>query len=105
MAQYYQIYDYKKYDIGYIAVLACGLPPESRVQTALHDQLLNPYLFFLATLVDQQNMLLWQNGGGKSSKPESIIDNIRKQKDRESVPAFRSGADFLAYRERIIKGA
>lgn len=104
MAQYYHIYNLVDYRIGYIATLACGLPPESRTQMALHGQTLNPLMTFLATIIDQNNLLLWQNGGGKGAKPESVMETLKKAKEKEAVPKFSKGTDFLAYRNKYMKG-
>lgn len=109
-AQFYGIYDVESIPCGTAAILACGLPPESRIvrrmsktDSSQHDEV----IMMLAAIFDAINNLTFALTGKKHEKrPESLLINLtsgQKQK-KQSAVAFDSADDFERARRKIIGG-
>ena len=109
-AQYYHIYDLSGLKLHTAAVLACGLPPESRTiqkltgQNIRTDQIL--YAAILDTLKNIEYLYVKRNFKGKHKAPESVLKKLTgsNRESEKNIKAFRSGEDFERERERILKG-
>lgn len=74
-AQYYHIYDIDSLTPSYAAVLACGLPEESRSVRAVFNAKTDTRTMLLAAAVDNLNFIAWVLCGGDDSgveRPEPI---------------------------------
>ena len=104
-AQYYSIYQFDKYEISYIAILACGLPEESRIKKKLRKI---PYTLeetLLAAIVDHLAMQLYQHAGKKSNrKPKSLLRMMMEKEDKSAVQSFNTVEAFESARRKIIEG-
>lgn len=106
-AEYYRIYDYAALPARYAGVLACGLRENSRIKMKMSEQSVDMNTLLLATIADRVQVLVWQNtedGQKGRNIPESITEKlIGKNVERDHI-VFETGADFEAYRERLING-
>ena len=106
-AEYYRIYDYTALSPKYAGVLACGLRENSRIKMKLSEQIVDMNTLLLATIADRIQVLVWQNtedGQRGRNVPESIAQKLLGQKDERDHTVFDTGADFEAFRERLING-
>lgn len=106
-AEYYRIYDYTALSPKYAGVLACGLRENSRIKMKLSEQIVDMNTLLLATIADRIQVLVWQNtedGQKGRNVPESIVQKLLGQKDERDHIVFDTGADFEAFRERLING-
>lgn len=89
------------------AVLACGLPPESRVKSKKNNCPLNTTDTILAGIFDGLNNLMYMMSGKRHrKKPESLLDKLlnteKTKKKQENVTAFSSVEEFERVRNEII---
>lgn len=88
-----------------LAVLSCGLPPESRTMRRVSGEKLTTDQMLLASIADRLSMLLWmqtKDGHKGINRPKLILSELNKQEEEKPL-AFESGAAFLAAREEIIR--
>lgn len=106
-AEYYRIYDYTALSPKYAGVLACGLRENSRIKMKLSEQIVDTSTLLLATIADRIQLLLWQNtedGQKGRNIPESITEKLLGINNERDHIVFNTGAEFEAYRERLING-
>ena len=106
-AETYHIYDYRALSPTMAGVLACGLRENSRIKMKLTEQVVNMDTLLLATIADRLSILAWQNtedGIKGRNMPESIVHSLIGKETERSHMVFDTGADFEAYRERLIHG-
>jgi len=110
MAQYYHIYRMRELPVKTLAVLAFGLPPDSRSKIALSPVDVSPQMLLLATIADRLGVVAWlqsRDGSHGRNRPPSIVEaikNARAEKKEKDVVAFSSGEAFLAARNRLLGG-
>ena len=98
-AQFYHIYDIDSLHPQYAAILACGLPEDSRIMRERRESVAEPDSLLLATIVDELNMIIWILGNGKGNGiplPESIFEKISgiSVGTKDGNTKFESGYDF-----------
>ena len=106
-AETYRIYDYAALSPSYAGVLACGLRENSRIKMKLSEQVVDMNTILLATIADRVQVLIWQNtedGQNGRNVPESITEKLLGIKDERDHIVFDTGAEFEAFRERLING-
>lgn len=108
MVQFYGLLDYKRLPIRTQAVLALGLPEDSRVMRKISGQKVSTDTILLAGILDQLRLQAWSRSKGsknRQGKPKSIVQALLEgnEKKETDVIAFRSGADFERYRERLMR--
>lgn len=106
-AETYRIYDYAALSPSYAGVLACGLRENSRIKMKMSEQIVDINTMLLATIADRAQVLIWQNtedGQKGRNVPESIVQKLIGQKEERDHIVFNTGADFEAFRERLING-
>lgn len=106
-AEYYRVYDYTALPPKYAGVLACGLRDNSRIKMKMSEQIVDINTMLFATIADRIQVLVWQNtedGQKGRNIPESIVEKLLGVKDEREHIVFNTGADFEAYRERLING-
>lgn len=108
MVQFYGLLDYKNLPIHTQAVLALGLPEDSRTMRKLSGKKVDTDTLLLAGILDQLRMQAWARskaGKNHQGKPKSIMQallNVNEKKESDVV-TFRSGEDFERYRDRIMR--
>lgn len=107
-AQYYGIYDMEsQVSCSTAAILACGLPPESRVMRKMSNSPIDTTDTILAGIFDSLNNLMYMMSGKRHrKKPESLLDKLlnveKKKKKQENIVAFSSAEEFERVRNEII---
>lgn len=109
MAQYYHIYRMRELPVKTLAVLAFGLPPDSRIKILFSGSDVSPQLLLTAIIADKLSTLIWmQTKDGKKgvNRPVSIVEAISKARagKKSEVVSFKTGDAFLAARNRLIGG-
>lgn len=106
MAQYYHIYDYRKLEAGYAAILACGLPAESRIMCQLSKYKCDLQSMLLASIADRVATLVWfqtKDGRKHRNRPKSYVDMLLGKKENRENKSFKSGKEFEAERKRLLR--
>lgn len=107
-AEYYRIYDLRSYEIGYIATLACGLPPQSRTMMALNNQKYGIDTILTASIVDTLTSIQWMFSKAAKDNPhnhpERVLDYLLGKVDKEEnrVASYSSGEEFERARKAIL---
>ena len=104
LAQYYNVHNYREYDIQHIAILACGLPIESRIIKKISGQNFGIDTILLAGIVDRLSELIWlQTRRRASNRPKSILNELIETKHKkQELVAYDSIEDFEAARKKIL---
>lgn len=104
-AETYNIYDYKRLPLTTAAALAIGLRDDSRIKMKLSGAVATTEIQLLAAAVDRLSLLVWaqtKDASRGQNRPPSILEAFnRKETDNA---AYESGEDFIAERERLLKG-
>ena len=112
-AQYYNIYDYTKLQPSMAAVLAYGLPDESRIKRILRDEPVATNTLLLAAALDELRFLSWaqtEDGQQGKNKPKSVYVEITKKKstdtpqeNKQGLTAYSSADDFMKARKELLE--
>lgn len=106
-AEYYHIYDWNQFTLKQQAMLACGLPEDSRIIRKISNQKIPLETTLLLVIVDSVRELeyLYTSAHSKKKvkKPDSLLAAIQKDK-KNDVMAYETSDDFEAARARIIGG-
>lgn len=105
-AQYYGIYDMEsQVPCSTAAILASGLPPESRVMRKMSNSPISTTDTILAGIFDSLNNLMYMMAGKKRKKPKSLLDKLLKPEKRkqENVTSFSSADAFEEARRKILE--
>lgn len=102
-AETYHIYDYKSMPPKMAAILAAGLPNDSRIKRDFSGQKHTTEVLLLATIADALNTLVWfqtKDGQRGVNRPESIFKHITEEQEEyevfDSIEAYEA-----ARKERI----
>ena len=104
-AEYYHIIDYTKIPVKTAAILACGLPQDSRIMLKLAGARINLADTLNAIIADQLRVLVWmrtKDAEHHRNYPKSILEILTGKNEETEVMAFDSGADFEAARAAIL---
>lgn len=107
MAQYYHVLNWRGLPLRLAAVLAAGLPAESRTIRRMSGQRHTAEELYSALIIDRLSLLVWQNtadGQKGRNQPKSLFDSMVHEADKPHIQSFDSAADFEAAREKIIGG-
>lgn len=103
MAETYRIYDVKRFPARYIAMLACGLKADSRIKTKMAGvELLPPNSLLYAIIADELKAIRYGLMGDKKNKPVFVTEIMENGLPEKENMSFDSGADFEAYRKKIL---
>lgn len=106
--QYYQIMDYRSLPLQRAAILACGLPEDSRTMRSISGRKCTNTELYLMALIDSIRSLQYLytkvHSKGHVAQPKSLIDIVLGKEDSSSVQGFDSPEAFEAARNRIING-
>jgi len=87
------------------AILASGLPEESRVRRRASGSRIGTDTLLLASIADTAAMLLWRHMKKGTPKPASLVDILTgKKKPEPQIRVFRDGAAFDRALARFIDG-
>lgn len=97
-AETYHLYDLYQLPLSTVAVLACGLKPDSRSMMALQGQEMSPEMLLLCAIRDYLALIWWSKTKGAEkgrNRPKLLLEEASK----ERTERFTSGKDF----ERKLK--
>lgn len=106
-AEYYHIYDYRKFAPGYIAILAVGLRGDSRIMTKMSGNKTSVQTMLLASILDAENMQVWmrtKDAEHGRNKPKSVLAALNGDQEPQNA-AFDSVEDYESARKQIIERA
>ena len=106
MAETYHIYDYKALRPSMAAILAVGLPADSRIKRKLAGQRYDTKTLLLACIADSLNILVWFNskdGQNNTNRPKSILSELTGEKEQEELEAYDSIEAYEAARKKIME--
>lgn len=106
MAQYYGIVNMEAVPLRRLAVLFCGLPPQSRSMMQLSGEKLTLEQMLLASVSDGVSTLAWlssADGAKGKNRPKLILSELNKD-DSEKPMSFAGGAAFDAAWKQLTEG-
>lgn len=99
--QYYGITDMKGFGIERQAILACGLPPESRIMRKMSGNRLTTTETLLAALIDSVNAFRYlftcSKSKHKPQKPDSVLDKLTGKEEAPQCRGFDSAEELERY--------
>lgn len=104
LAEFYNIYDYKKLPLTTVAIFVAGLNDDSRLKRKLQNKKILFRDFLLAGILDRLSLLVWaktKDGQKNRNRPKMILDLLAKKEN--NFKAFNSSEDFEAKRKELIK--
>lgn len=99
LAETYHIYDYKELPVKTLAVLASGLRENSRIMMSMRGYTYLAPELVLPQIYDILSVLVFN----KEDRPPSMTSVMTGAAAEKTTKGFKSGADFEAERERLIK--
>lgn len=106
-AQFYHVLSWRALPLSLAAVLAAGLPADSRCKLR-RSGLTEPLsTILLARIGDQLETWLWAHidKHKRAQKPVSILDTLlRREQEKPPIHVFRTGAEFRAAYQSWIRG-
>ena len=107
ICDFQQYYNVDLYEVApsRAAVLAWGLPEDSRIKKEINKTPADVNTILLASMVDRLSFIAWtktKDAEKHRNRPQSILANLYK-KDNDTT-AFATSQDFEAARRRIIEG-
>ena len=95
-AEYYHVYDFDTLPVQTAAILACGLPSDSRTVKEISGHQYDTKEMLLAAIYDQLSWILWQRMVSKNHKPKKPESLLKKMTSGTpaSVTAFETPEDF-----------
>ena len=105
-AETYHIYDYKSMPPKTAAILAAGLPDDSRIKRSLTGQKVNTETLLLANIADSLQLLVWaktKDGQHNRNRPKSILEALIKEEEPSKYASFDSIEAYEAARKRIME--
>lgn len=107
LAETYRIYDYRQLPPNTVAVFAVGLKDDSRIKMKLGGMKVPTDTLLLAQIADAVNTLVWMNSKdcrNVSKRPKSLVEALTSgDKAKEKPISFKTGAEFEAYRQALIR--
>lgn len=106
--QYYNILDYKSLSVKRAAILACGLPEESRTIKKLAGRTYTSHELYTIAILDVLRSIQYSyvkvHSKGHVQPPVPILDSITKKENPTDTQAFDSPDDFERAKTQIING-
>ena len=104
MAETYHIYDYKQLRPMLAAILAVGLPDDSRIKRKLSGQKHTTQTVLLACIADSLRFIAWtktKDAQKNVNRPKSILEELTAEP--EQYASFDSIEAYEAARKRIME--
>lgn len=109
LAEVYHIFDYRQLPAYRVAVFSLGLSDSSRIKLKLANQTVSFETMLLAGIFDKVSMLFWsktKDAEKNKNRPASVVEMLNgKQSNTKDIVSFKSGKEFEADRQRILKRA
>lgn len=105
LAQFYGIFDYRKFPLQTVATLTEGLPFSSRTKTRLSGLSVPLDTFLLAMAVDNLALLCWLNsadGAKGKNKPKPITESLKIKEPIKDTGRFADADAFEAMRLKLL---
>lgn len=107
-AQYYHVFDYRALPTKQAAILACGLPAESRIKRKMAGIRVGTDTLLRAAILDGIRTLIWMQSKDARSgrnRPQPIYPMFvgGEERKKEDTMTFPSGEEFEKYRARILR--
>lgn len=109
LAQYYNIYDFRRLPPCKVAVFVYGLHYNSRIKKRLRGQEYDLETLMIARAVDNLSFLCWaktKDGEKNRNRPASLLESLLNPKEtnnKDDIETFESGEDFRNAFEKITK--
>lgn len=103
LAEVYKIYNYKEFDLNYIAILAKGLRDNSRIKLKMSGENLDDIKTMLAGILDRLTLILYsktKDAAKGKNYPKLILD---KKEKRDKIQGFYSGEEFEKAKRKILE--
>lgn len=109
LAEYYSVYSFQQLPLSTIAILASGLPVDSRIMRKFSKAKVTLTEQLLAALLDDFNMYIYsmsKDAKKGKNKPKSIVDTILHAEEiqKEKPKTYRTTDDFEKAKARILGG-
>lgn len=104
-AEYYKIYDMSQFDVGYISILADGLPEDSRIKTKISGRNHPLNTLLNAMSVDALNLLVWmktEDATKNENRPKSVLEKLMGIEEQGENELFDSADDFNRKRAELL---
>ena len=108
LAEYYHIYEMRELPPETVAVLACGLPPASRIVRKLSGSSCDLQTMMQACILDYLAILVWfktKDGQHNRNRPRSYVQILlgEDKKEEKEENAFASKEEFEARRQYLLQ--
>ena len=106
-AETYHIYDWRQLPARFVATLAAGLGPDSRIIRKLSGVPARLDHLLLAIIADACTLSVWQRSKAAAEgtpPPPSLYQTLFGRRDAGRQGGFADGAEFDAWREKMIGG-
>lgn len=105
-AETYGILDYRALPPSLAATLCSGLREDSRVMMLLSGRKISTMTHLVAMINDWVAHIAWMfssDGQHGTNHPEQVLRALQGEKREKEIKAYRSGNEFQAARERILR--
>lgn len=110
LAEFYNIYDYEKYEPLKLATYVIGLGGSSRLMKELAGVKYTEYEIIVARIADSLNWLVWsktKDGERGINRPQSIVERMlgetKEEKQDFEHDVFNSVEEFKKAREKALR--
>lgn len=108
MAETYHVFNWRELPLKTAAILASGLPQDSRSRMKLSGQKLKTTESMLLALLDDLRTLTWAflqaHSETKIPAPRSVLKQALEHDQQPKVLSFRTPEEFELRRRQIIEG-
>lgn len=107
LAQYYHVYNWREFPLNYVAILANGLPENSRTKMKLNGQKVDTNTMILALIADHLAISNWfqtEDGQKGKNRPKSLVDIITHADEKPKVQGFKTADDFERKLKKLQEG-
>lgn len=107
MAETYHVLNWRELPLKTAAILASGLPQDSRCRQKLSGQKLRILEYTQLAIIDELRLLVYsrtEDAATGKNRPKSILKEVLQQDEKPRTLSFRTPEEFEARRMKIIKG-
>lgn len=107
MAETYHVLNWRELPLKTAAILASGLPQDSRCRQKLSGQKLRILEYTQLAILDELRLLVYsrtEDAATGKNRPKSILKEVLQQDEKPRTLSFRTPEEFEARRMKIIKG-
>lgn len=107
MAETYHVLNWRELPLKTAAILASGLPQDSRCRRKLAGQKLRALEYTQLAILDELRLIYYtrtKDAETGKNRPKSILMEMMQQDEKPKTLSFRTPEEFEARRQKIIKG-